>query len=293
MKTGIYVDVLLTVNFVINYLLLRLSCTIAGRTRSIGRLLLSAGVGALGSLIIFLPLQNTLVLTGFKLLLSGAMVAIVAGRCPVRQFLFDWLIFFVVNFFFAGLMLALWVLRAPDGMFYYNGVVYFDLSVFTLLGVTTLAYLLFSLFQRKFRAQTALPALCQATLVVQGHSIDLTARMDTGNGLQDPYSGAPVALCTLEPLRALPCLQNVSPDLPLAQQLQQLPGFRLIPYGTVGHRGMMPAFHPDRITWQGVEGPVYCEDFLLAVTPERPRGMACDLLLHPQMVERQLNRSRG
>ena len=43
MKTGIYVDVLLTVNFVINYLLLRLSCTIAGRTRSIGRLLLSAG----------------------------------------------------------------------------------------------------------------------------------------------------------------------------------------------------------------------------------------------------------
>ena len=292
MGNGIYVDVLVTVNFVINYLLLRLSCTISGCCRSTKRLFLAAGLGALGSLLIFFPLQSSLVLTLFKLLLSGAMVVIVSGRCPWKQLLLDWFVFFVVNFFFAGLMLAVWLLKAPQGMFYYNGVVYFDLSVFTLLGVTTVAYLVFTLFQRKFRSQTGLAQACRATLYVQAESVTLTARMDTGNGLQDPYSGLPVALCALEPLRRMSSFGSIQQDRSLGEQMQHLPGFRLIPFRSVGHQGMLPVFHPDHLVGTGENGPFCCEEFLLAVTPEGPEGMACDLLLHPQMVERQFQRSR-
>ena len=152
MEVTVYADVLMAVNFLIDYLLLLFCGRLGGRAIFRRRLLLGALIGALVSLVIFLPPLPFWAMTGVKLLSAAAMVALAFRWQGVRGFCWDVFLFFTVSFLLAGICLGLWLGFGAGGLFCRNGVTYFQVSLPVLLGTVSGAYLLLTLYDRLRRS---------------------------------------------------------------------------------------------------------------------------------------------
>lgn len=98
-------------------------------------------------------------------------------------------------------------------------------------------------------------------LVCGGRSIELTALRDTGNRLREPLSGGPALIA--EERTLLPLLEPevqaqllATAGLPAPERLTVLgPGFRLLPYRTLGGNGLLLAFRPEQVYIDGALSP--------------------------------------
>lgn len=254
----IYVDVLLALNFLCDDLLLWAAFALCRRNPKQGRLALGALVGALGSLIIFLPLRGTLLRWGWQLLLSALMCRAVEPWQGLRRFLGGWATLFAVSFLFGGAMLALRLTVGKGWMLVANGVVYFHIHPLVLVGNMAFGFGAVQLFQRFFPDKTAQQQAVPARLQVLGQSICCMALLDSGNQLREPFSGWPVVVLER---RLLP--------LPIPEEKQ-----RLIPCGTVSGSCVLQGVKGERLCW----GDFVCERFYVALSEEPLQG-GCQLLL--------------
>ena len=195
MEITVYADVLLAVNFLIDYLLLLFCARLSGRRIIRKRLLAGALVGALTSLVIFLPPLSFWPMTLLKAGIAVLMVRLAYPWLSWRVFFRDSFLFFTVSFLLAGICLGLWLGLGTAGVLCYNGVTYFDVSLGTLLLSMTAAYLVLTVYAR-FRA---LPSGEQYTAFLSrgGRTLRLAAIRDSGNRLTEPFSGEPAAVADL------------------------------------------------------------------------------------------------
>ena len=102
MEITVYADVLLAVNFLIDYLLLLFCARLSGRRMIRKRLLAGALVGALTSLVIFLPPLSFWPMTLLKAGIAALMVRLAYPWLSWRVFFRDSFLFFTVSFLLAG-----------------------------------------------------------------------------------------------------------------------------------------------------------------------------------------------
>ena len=275
MEIGVYVDVLLVLNFIIDYLLLLFCGRLAGRRIHRRRLLAGALLGALVSLAIFLPPMGFWLLAGVKLGSACAMVRLSFPWQGAWAFAREVFLFFTVSFLLAGICLGLWLGLGVGGVLCYNGVTYFDVSILSLLLSITAAYLLLGAYARL----RGLPEeeRCTASITWQGRSVTLPALRDSGNRLTEPFSGLPAAVAGLEALQ--PLLDAESMAAILSRQLPETGLLRPIPCRTAYGGGLLPAFRPDRVELQGAEGALLVEELYIAISPERVGTADFQLLL--------------
>ncbi|MEM1483854.1 sigma-E processing peptidase SpoIIGA [Oscillospiraceae bacterium PP1C4] len=267
---AVYADVLIVVNYITNLLLLLASAKILGVIVSRKRICMAALVGAIGSLIIFLPYIGFWFQFIYKLVLAFAMTAVAFGCKSRKHMLKALFVTFTVSFIFAGLMLAASFALAPVGMIFYNGVVYFDISALTLIICTTAAYLLLLLFERIFFSRISEKKLYDLTVTVNGKTISLKGLADTGSNLKEPFSGAPVIVC----------------DRTLAQRIkpEKDTGFRIIPCLTVTGEGALEGFRPDKIFITGGGKSIQTSDVYIAASREPITG-EYQALINPQLID--------
>lgn len=291
MQTTVYVDVLLVLNYVVTVLLLACTAKLLGIKIKRRRIVVAALLGAMGSLTIFLPFMGFWQMLFTRVALSAG---IVLAALPWRggwQLLKGWFVFFAVNFFFAGVMLAIWMLFAPGGMLYYNGVVYFHVSAPLLLITTAAAYLLLGLFGRLSRAGRIPHSTCRATVTLDGKSCAMDALVDTGNSLCEPLSGIPVMVCSLQAVGDI-----LEPGLYQAIEEGNLEAYaqiartrvRLIPYSAVGGKGTLPALKADRLVTEQ-NGIQYSTELVYLAISKQPIGPdGCQALLNPDLMAQKL-----
>lgn len=266
---AVYADVLVVVNYIVNLLLLVAAGKLLGAVVSRRRLCAAALLGAVGSLVIFLPYLGFWVQLLYKLTLTLGMTAAAFGVRPWKRLAKALFVLFTVSFIFAGLMLALSFLLAPAGMVFYNGVVYFDISALTLLVCTTVAYLLILLFERLFFSRTTEKQLYRLTIFMNGKSISCDGLADTGCNLKEPFSGAPVIVC----------------DGALLAPLLPESGFRVIPCQTVTGAGTLRGFQPAKIHIMG-GGKDFCTSDIYIASGREPICGEYQALINPQVVDR-------
>ncbi len=301
----IYIDILLSINLAVNYFLLMASLRLSGRRPKRWRILLGAAIGAAYSLIILLPDLFWPIQAATRAVVCLLMVLVCEWRVHFCELLCDSLIFFTVSFIFAGFMLALRMFVVPAAMIYSNGIVYLRVNALTLILAAVAAYLIVELFFWIFRRRTVSKKLLERlTLEISSGGVTITAEgcVDTGNSLRDPLSGSPVAvagrgvaekLFTEETCRAI-CDPASSPD-----KLGNVPGFRLIPCGTVTGSGLMPVFRPDAMKLFTKKGVLTAEDVLIGF-PSHPSSqlkadsvlLSPDILLQKQLPEIKIDRER-
>ena len=276
-QVDVYVDVLLVINFIIDYLLLLFCGRLSGRRIRRRRLLLGALLGAASSLVIFLPPLGFWPLTGVKLAAACAMVRLAFPGRGWAAFLRDVFVFFTVSFLLAGICLGLWLGVGMGGVLCYNGVTYFDVNIVTLLLSVTAAYLLLGLYARVRGVPEG--EGYTAVITYRGRSVTLSALRDSGNRLTEPFSGTPAAVAGLGRLQ--PRLDTGTAVAVLSGELPPEPGsgLRPIPCQTAAGGGMLLAFRPDRLELYGPEGGLLVEDIYIAISPEKVGTPEFDLLL--------------
>ena len=152
MSNVIYVDILLMINLLVNFLMLSAAGLLVKTPTRSWRILLSAAIGAVYSLIIFLPDMNLFFSIALRVICFAAMLFTAFSIRSVKDFLRAGGGFLMANFAFAGITLAIWLMFKPDGLTYKNGAVYFDISAVTLLLTSAACYAvirLISYFMRR------------------------------------------------------------------------------------------------------------------------------------------------
>ncbi|MCL2580294.1 MAG: sigma-E processing peptidase SpoIIGA [Oscillospiraceae bacterium] len=295
METPLYLDVLLVINYLVTALLLagmsRLLGTAIPRRRMIGAALL----GAVGSLVIFLPFTSFFAMLGYRVLLSAGIVMAALPWEGWVRFLKGWFVFFAVSFFFAGVMLGIWLLFSPSGMVYHGGVVYFNLNPITLLISTAVAYLLLGLIGRLTRGGRVSGTTCKVTVKLSGRRCTLPALIDTGNSLYEPFSGIPVIVCPLDAVASI-----LPPGMATSIRAGDLGGvkqagvrIRLIPYAALGKTGTLPALRVDELIIRQESALYKAELCYMAVSAEKLGEGGGQAILNPDLIGRKLKTECG
>lgn len=291
-ETKVYVDVLLVLNYIINMLLVLCTARLCGRKKIRKRIVAASIFGSMSALTIFLPFFGFVVSILTKLFFSSAMVLIAFPFENAKIFFKELFAFFASSFFFAGIMLAVWMGFSPSGMIYYNGIVYFDISSIMLLGTTILAYTVLVVAHRLARGNKLNCKKYDAEISLRGKSVKVRGLVDTGNSLVEPFSGTPVMVCYLSDIA------SIIPDcmwlyIQNGEFLSQNPPegslpVRLIPYRHVGGENMLAGFRCDRVVLSGDDGVYKVEDVYIAVSVQPVGQGDCNAILHPDLVGRQI-----
>ena len=195
LKTVIYADVLIIVNLIINYLLLRASAAMTGCNFKTRRFLLSSAIGGLFSLIIFIDNITVAANILIKLLFFAVIVITAFGIKSVKAFLKNCAAFALVNFGFAGIMFALCTTVIPNAAIYKNGIVYFDVNILTLTVSAIICYCVLSIISRFTKSKVPQKSIYEIKIYYEEKTIECKALFDSGNTLCDCFSGRPVIIC--------------------------------------------------------------------------------------------------
>lgn len=227
----IYLDLIFTLNFAVDYVLLRAAASLTGPPPSRWRMIVAAGLGAGYAGMCALPGFRFLNFALWRVIFGAAMAVIAFGisRGAFRRAA----VFLCLSLALGGLALCL-RLRSFWAILLAAGVLLLTCRVF-LRG-----------------AMTSAGQLVPVSIRLGDRQVHLTALRDSGNTLCDPVSGQSVLVAQAETAQALlPWnldLQN--PAQAMAGLHRQAPELccRLIPYRSVGGDGLLLAVRCDAVT---------------------------------------------
>lgn len=241
----IYADILIILNFIIDFFLLSLTAKLSNSAVKTLRLVLSSFMASLFSLYIFLPPLNFLFEMLLRLISSAVTVFVCFGFQKTKMYLKRFIYFYIISFVFAGAMIAVWFLFKPNTMALNNGVVYFNFSPLLLLLSTAVCYGVLVLFRTVFRPESAKAERMKTEVVLKDKNTCFTTAIDTGNSIKDPLSGSPVLIADRRVLKNL--LGNDYGDFLSLSPKKFAERFRLIPVNTVSGKNLLPAVKCDKI----------------------------------------------
>lgn len=263
----IYLDVLLALNWFIDYLLLSVTARILRNPVRRWRIVVGALLGAASACLIFLPRMPTLLSLMIKLAAASLIVLTAFSWLGIKAYLKQLLVFFVSSAAFAGIATAVWFFAAPAGFVVANGVVYYDVPPLLLVGLTVLSYLCIRLYDRFIRKKAPMDREFTLALDCGGGEVRIRALYDTGLHLVEPFSGSPVAVVRYASIaHALPpalkeALAQIGIDRS-PERIGEMGGaalavqsrLRLIPFQTVGGDGLLPAFQAKKAEISAPDG---------------------------------------
>lgn len=262
MHYELYLDSLFLLNFGMNLLLLCLVDHSMGHTATWYRLFAGAGVGAGCYLLPFLW-KGTAAGKLLLCFLPGTLLMLYAAF-PIRSLRALWSCFrkLMLSTFLIGGILAALLRGFPMGRKFLPGIC-------MVLGVGAFSDWLL-LQGRKKEAEHA--GYCDVVLQGAGETLRVHALVDSGNTLTEPISGAPVSVL----------------DARIFYRLwpEGLPGFRAIPYHSVGKRsGILKGYPVPQMTIvsQGMEREY--RNVYLAVSGEEIAGEEIPMLIHPALLQ--------
>lgn len=276
----VYVDILLSINFMVNYLLLRLTAQFSGEKLSGWRSALGAFVGALSALVVFLPSLSGTEWFLLRAVVCFLMIAVSFGFKGWRRMLRSAFLLVLSSVLVSGMLTAVSLTLRQDVMSVYRGVVYFDVGLPALMGAIVAAYLLSKLLSLLLWRRSPDDAICRATIVTPQGSCTVPALIDTGSSLVEPFSGDPVIVCDKE---SFPWLDDA-----VSKEGELSPGCRLIPYRTLGGEGVLRAFRPLFLRIETANGVFRCDSSFVAISKTPVGGGEICAILNPLILSRSV-----
>ena len=236
----IYVDILLAVNGWADFLLLlgvRRACGIGARG---WRLVLGAFIGALSSCVLLLPALSAWLTLSIKLLTAVLMVLTAYGWYSYRRFGKALLLLFGLSAGLSGLCSALYYFVAPRDFYVFNGVVYYNVSPWLLIGLTLVCYGVLTLLERVSRRRAPTQRDFVVRLSQDNRTVQVRCLYDSGNHLTEPFSNQPVLVverAAIERFVSVPSVDALPPN----------GRWRVVPFDSLGGSGMLPAFKPQSV----------------------------------------------
>jgi len=282
MQQTIYLDVLIAVNFLVDYFLLYTAGQLSASTLSRTRLCLGALLGGVCSCTILLPPLPFWANMAMTAAICAAMTAVSFGFDGWRRYLRRAACVLLVTVCYGGTMLAIRLAAAPRGLAINNGAVYIDIPPELLVLTTVMCYAAVSLFSGQLRRRNLIRSRCSVTIENCGSKVTLDAIVDTGNLLNEPFSGLPVIVAEQDALTSV--LPVGFTKIVSGKADGHSAGIRVIPYSGVGGGGIMFAFRPTRITAALPGGRPLVTDAYIGVLSSGRVGREHHAIVNPDIL---------
>lgn len=210
----IYIDELILLNFIIDYLILKTTSKILKQNTTTLKIVISSLFGEISILYLFVNLNN-IELTIFKLLIGIIMNLIAFGFDDIKEFIKNVIYFYMFSFFLGG---ALYYLKIESLVKYQ----YYLLLIPLIMNI--LKYFTYNL-------KNIISLRHKVTIYLKnGKVLYLNGYMDTGNTLKDPYSNKNVII--------------INKDID--------ENFFLVPYKTIDNSSLIKCFKPKKVFIDGL-----------------------------------------
>ncbi|MEM5769069.1 MAG: sigma-E processing peptidase SpoIIGA [Bacillota bacterium] len=299
----VYADILVALNWMMNTAILIGTSKIAGITPRPVRIAISAGAGALASLLMLLPQGVFLNSPWVKVMLSLVMLCIAFYPLPTHRWPVTLAVFYLTSFTLGGLVLAL--LYFFDASSYLtNGVFHMQhASWFTFLSAALILcgighWTWGRLSKRLWQPKLIIPV----RIYLAGRNVQIAALIDSGNCLKEPISHAPVVIAEYAALKPLLspevcALLDKTAEESWLELLHTFPPdwlsrLHIIPYSSLGRKGgLIIGFRPDYLVLEQPNGPKQCTPVIIGLSK---RKLADDYraLLHPELVHGESKRKK-
>lgn len=294
----IYIDVLIFVNFIVNYFILLATQRICRQRAGTLRIFLADALASACSLAVFLPETGAISGVMLRLAVSSAVVLTAFGFRDCKRFFSLLGGFFAVSFAYAGICFGIWAVFKPKGMIIKNDIVYFDVSPLLLICTSAVCYVLLMLLKKHFSKDEGTSLEYTVEITINGQTSSLKGFLDTGNMLYDCFSECPVIIAKKKYIHnsAIPNFSFAGGEKGLKQLdgsvnlPENLKGFRLIPYCVVGSKGVLPAFKPDGVVISDGKTEYKPDCCLVALSDEQTGEW--EALLGKNIFERTVSRDK-
>ncbi|MBQ8603789.1 MAG: sigma-E processing peptidase SpoIIGA [Oscillospiraceae bacterium] len=250
MKLTVYLDVLIVMNTLINYILLKISALLGQIPYNTRNIMLSSLTGALFSSVIFLDI-NTVLSLCIKTISVTVCTCLAFGFVSWKYFIKNSICVLLSTFIFTGLLYAF---PADNSFLYLNNFCYY-ININPLFLVLCIGCIYMVLQAADFvfsQKNTGNKMVC--TLTIDGREITATAFYDTGFGVRDILGHRAVMLCSLPPVKNSldRPLVSVLEDF-LAGNLRTDIGLFHVFYSDISKQGILPAIRPQAAVLNGKE----------------------------------------
>lgn len=210
----IYIDELIMLNFIIDFLILKTTSSILKLNTKTSRLIISSIVGEISLLYLFVSFNN-IELTLFKLLIGIIMNLISFGYINLKDFIKNLLYFYMFSFFLGGTLYYLKI----ESLIKYK---YYILLIPIIMNILKkLTYNLKNIIKLRHKVTIYLK---------NGNVLYLNGYMDTGNTLLDPYTNKNVII--------------INKDIKEK--------FFLVPFKTIENSSLLKCFKPKKVYIDGI-----------------------------------------
>lgn len=276
----VYVDVLLVVNLIVDFFLLKITFKLLRVNPKPIRVLISVLLGAVSSLYIFFPESTAFIDITVQLIISSLMMLSSLGFKSLKYFLRAVGVFFAVTCVYGGIMTALWQVLKPKGMVINNSVVYFNISPLVLIVSTVSGYFLYLFLSKILALPSKTAKRCSLTLYALGKSVGLTGIIDTGNSITDILSNGEIIIVDKAVVMSLLGTEDILSDTVYATR------YRTVPCETVMGRSLLDGFRCDmgEIRFEDKVIPLNNPIIAISKTPIKENYSA---ILNPKILEKQ------
>lgn len=245
MEVKIYIDVLLVINLIFNYLLLWLTGLLLQLRIPTARLLLTAFLGALYAVFSFFMPDSLLFGLAGKLLAGILMTALSFRPRCFRVCIKYICVFYASVFILGGAAFSFFYFSdsaASLGSVYRNGTLYINLPIYLLLLLCLACYLLLKVtFSVGGRLSRAGKRILRLRVVYKGRVALLRGYYDSGNLLRDEISGKSVIVAEWNSMKKL--FEKASS----LEEAGKSEGVIAIAYQTLQGSSLLPALLPDKM----------------------------------------------
>lgn len=250
----IYLDVLVIVNTYITWIFLALIESLTHFDIKKTNLILASLLGGISSLLILVDSENTYM--GIALLLIKITAYILCtliafhGAVPKRKAIYS-AYYIGLNILLGGAVKFISEHTKSTTFFIYNGTVYINISVYMLVAMTAMLYLIISVIERIAEYRACRNRSYKVKIVYHDVEYVLDGIADTGNSAHDLFTGKPVVIC-----KGISLYDSSSEFV------------RIIPYTTISGEGMLYAVSPESVTVTDDNKLSKCVDALVAGIPD-------------------------
>ena len=280
----VYADVLIILNTYVNFALLKLCSFITKNEANRLRLLVSALIGGVYSLIILLEEINPILLLLSKLTVSVIMVLTAYKIMSLKGFLRITATLFISSFVFAGLMFAIWLFISPAGMFFGNGTVYFGFDTLTLLIVTAVSYAVLRVIFLFSERHTPKGSIYDLEIDFLGQTVKCKGLSDSGSSLKDWFTSLPVILVSHEKLKNIPNDINMISD-----EMRSKLKVRCITFTTAGGESLILVFRPEKVRIKGIDQDIETDRVYIGISREKIRNGEFEAIIPYELFKENAN----
>lgn len=261
----IYIDLVLLLNFGFDLLLLFGVAILLRRQTDLKRLLLGALVGSVTIFSMFIEMSSLLLFL-VKVVISFLMVLIVFGFQDLKSFGKNLFYLYTSSIILGGFLYFLNVQFSYQNeglVFYFEG-----LSVNVIVLIVMSPIILYAYVKQGLELKNHYSHYYQIDIYLKsGEVIPVTAFLDTGNHLEDPYQKRPIIL--------------LNQDL-VDIDYQKYP-FLLVPYEALNYHGLLKCIVPEKVFIPGIG---FREHFLIGLSNEEIQIDGVDCILNQKLIER-------